>query len=151
MNDRKEGMERVPISECVPRRLYRLKCRNLTLGVYDGNQGFIGIREKFSSKFLFTEYHWDQGPPYGTVYGVVDTGIDLPDHIQLCESPGTIDSVTNRWVQFDKPVADGGRGWYFADTGEASQDIRPVGKKNEALFDWLIERGGDSGEVQDTP
>jgi len=139
----KEDSPRIPIDECVPRRLYRITCRNLTLGVYDGKEGFIGIRVKFGSKFLFTEYHWDQGPPFGTVYRVEDTGIDLPDHIHLCESPGTIDQDTGRWVAFDKPVAEGGRGWYFTDTGEASKDIRPMGKSNDELYDWLLEQGGD--------
>ena len=141
--DRKEDAHRVPLPECIPRRLYKLKCRNLIMGVFDGDQGFIGIRQKWASKFLDTEYHWDQGPPYGTVYGVEDTGIDMPADVQLCSSPGTIDQVTERWVAFDKPVNEGGKGWYFTDTGEPSPDIRPCGKKNEALFDWLTAQGGD--------
>lgn len=135
--------ERVPIDECIPRRLYKLRSRNLTLGVYDGKQGFIGVRHKIGSNFLFTEYHWDQGPPHGTVLGVVDTGIDLPGHIQLCESPGTVDMETDRWVSFDKPVANGGKGWYFTDTGEPGENIRPQGKRNAELYDWLIDQGGD--------
>lgn len=55
------------ISGLVPRGIYRVVCRNLNLAVYDGDLGFIGIREKFGSTFLFTEYAWEQGPPYGTV------------------------------------------------------------------------------------
>jgi len=73
------------MSECITRRLYKLSSRNLSLGVYDGKEGFIGIRQKFGNGFLFTEFHWDQGPPYGTVDGVEDTGIDLPEHIELKE------------------------------------------------------------------
>ena len=137
----KEERSRPKIEDCILRRLYKLKCRNLKMGVYDGKQGFIGIRSKFASKFLDTEYHWDQGPPYGTVHTAIDTGVDLPAHISLCESPGTIDQTTDRWVEFDKPIADGGRGWYYVDTGEASADIVPVGKSNTALFDWLVEQG----------
>lgn len=140
----KEDSPRVPLDECVPRRLYKLRSRNLSFGVFDGKDGFIGIRQKFNSKFLFTEYHWEQGHPHGTVFGVVDLGVDLPDDVELCESPGTVDQETGRWVQFDRPKVDGGRGWYFSDTGEASDDIRPVGKSNEALFDWLMENGQDS-------
>lgn len=147
--DRKESTPRVPIDACIQGRLYKINCRNLSLGVYDGNQGFIGIRQKFNSKFLFTEYHWDQGPPHGTVFGVVDTGIDLPEHIALTESPGTIDKSTGRWVKFDKPVDDGGKGWYFADTGEASKDIHPVGKSNTELFDWLMEQSNKPSLMQD--
>lgn len=36
--------------------VYKLQSRNLTVGVYDGNEGFIGIREKFGDEYLFTEY-----------------------------------------------------------------------------------------------
>jgi hypothetical protein len=139
----KEKRDRPTIDKCIPRRLYRVTCRNLTLAVYDGKEGFIGIRSKFASRFLFTEYHWDQGPPFGTVHTAIDTGVDLPPHITLSESPGTIDKETGRWVQFDKPVVDGGRGWFFTDTDESSEDIIPVGKSNTALFEWLAEQKDD--------
>jgi hypothetical protein len=47
--------------------LYLLDSRNLAIGVYTAEQkGFIGIRVKFSSNFLFVEHHWDCGPPCGT-------------------------------------------------------------------------------------
>jgi hypothetical protein len=36
--------------------VYELKSRNLIAGVYDGDRGFIGIREKFGDEYLFTEY-----------------------------------------------------------------------------------------------
>lgn len=147
-DERAAKADRIPIDECVPRRLYKIRSRNLTMGVYDGNEGFVGIREKFKHQYLFTEFHWDQGPPHGTVYLVEDTGIDLPEHIQLTESPGTIDETTGRWVKFDRPISDGGRGWYFTDTGEASEDIRPVGKKNEDLFNWLVEQGGEPADYR---
>ena len=45
---------------------YKLNSRNLAVGVYDGSEGFIGIREKFGRRYLFSEYHWDQGPLFGT-------------------------------------------------------------------------------------
>lgn len=47
-----------------------------------GKTGFIGIRLKFGSKYLFTEYHWDQGPPYGTVQPKEDLGL-IPDDIDI--------------------------------------------------------------------
>ena len=143
MTKRKEIADRIPLDECLLRRLYRLRSRNLALGIFDGKTGFIGIRHKFKSKFLATEYHWDQGPPHGTVFGVEDTGIDLPEGIQLCESPGTYDQETDRPVAFDRPIDDGGRGWYFTDTDEASKDIRPVGKQNVELYDWLVAQDSD--------
>jgi len=43
--------------------------RNLAIGVFDGsNDGFTGTREKFGRRYLFTEYHSDQAPPYSTTY-----------------------------------------------------------------------------------
>lgn len=143
--------QRVPLPECVPRRLYKLSSRNLRLGVFDGKTGFIGIREKFGHHYLFTEYHWDTGAPYGTVSGVVDTGIDMPVGVPLVDHGPTIDRETmerekiNREVAFDRPIADGGRGWYFKDTNEASQAIHPMGLGNGALFDWLNEKEKELG------
>ena len=89
-------MGKIPIAECTPGRVYQIQSRNLTFGVYDGNEGFIGIREKFGHRYLFTEYHWDQGPPYGTVSGQKDLGIDLPADISPKESLGTVDKETRR-------------------------------------------------------
>jgi hypothetical protein len=38
------------------------------MGVFrKDKKGFVGIREKFGERFLFVEYHWDTGPPFGTV------------------------------------------------------------------------------------
>ncbi len=133
------------MDECVKGRLYAIRCRNLGLGVYDGKQGFIGIREKFGDEYLFTEYHYDQGPPFGTVYGVVDLGIDVPEGIDIVESRPTVDKNTDREVYFDKPVKQGGRGWVFKDTDEASEDIRPVSYMNKELFDWLQKQRKERG------
>lgn len=134
----KEQRQRVPLNECVPRRLYKIGCRNLVLGVFDGKTGFIGIREKFGDEYLFTEFHWDTGPPHGTVHSVEDSGIDLPSEIEAVEGFGPLDGVSRRPVGFDRPLSEGGRGWYFKDSNEASPDIRPVQLENQALFDWLM-------------
>jgi len=130
---------KIPMNECIPRRLYEIHCRNLILGVYDGNEGFIGIREKFGSEYLFTEFHYDQGAPFGTVDGQIDTGIDLPENIELANYGKSLDRDTMREVYFDKPVADGGRGWVFVDTDEPDENIRPALVQNEDLFNWLKE------------
>lgn len=127
----------IPIAECTPGRVYQIQSRNLTFGVYDGNEGFIGLRQKFGHRYLFTEYHWDQGPPHGTVSGQKDLGIDLPADISPKESLGTVDEETRRAVFFDRPVSHGGRGWVFCDTNEASEEIRPVEVPNHALFEFL--------------
>ena len=53
------------------------------------------------------------------------------------ETVNTIDSVTGKPVEFDKAVSDGGKGWYFVETGEASEKIRPTSVENNALFEYL--------------
>ena len=135
----REDLKLPKMEECIERRLYKIKCRNLTHGVWNGKDGFIGIRTKFNQKYLFTELHWDTGEPYGTVREAIDTGIDVPDGIELKECSPTVDEFTQRLVGFDKPIADGGKGWFFLDTGEASQDILSMIGIYKPLFDWMID------------
>lgn len=55
------------LNECKHGWLYRLSSRNLVSGVYNETvKAFVGIREKFGHEYLDTEYHWDNGPPFGT-------------------------------------------------------------------------------------
>lgn len=136
-------MELTPLKECVKGRVYRLRCRNLRVGVFDGNDGFIGIRMKFGDRFLFTEYHWEQGAPYGTVAGAVDMGIDVPDDIPITEGLGTIDQNSNRPVERDaeatNPHYPDRKGWWrYLDTDEvAGPDVRAMGVSNADLFAFL--------------
>ena len=68
-------MTYIPIPECEHGRLYRLSSRNLRSGVYNSEtRGFVGLREKFGTTCLFTEYHYDTGPPFGTAYPIEATG-----------------------------------------------------------------------------
>jgi hypothetical protein len=48
--------------------VYRLSCHNILIGVYNGKDGFIGIREKFGHLFLDIEYlsRGCGGEPTGT-------------------------------------------------------------------------------------
>lgn len=129
----------IPMDQCVERRMYKLRSRNLVFGVYDGVGGFVGIRQKFDHSYLFTEYHYDNGAPYGTVVGVIDTELSVPDHIQLSTTLGTVDAQTNRPMEFDRPVESGGRGWYFTDTDEDAdpKNTRPQAVPNTDLFNFL--------------
>lgn len=61
-------MNRIPITECVNGGFYKIHSRNLISGVYvESCKGYIGIREKFGEEYLFTEYDWETGAPFGTV------------------------------------------------------------------------------------
>ena len=62
----------IPLKECLPRHLYRVIARNFDLAVYNGDTGFIGVREKFGNRYLDTEY-CDEG--YGTVTPMEDLGL----------------------------------------------------------------------------
>ena len=130
----------ISLSECKKRRVYKLLSRNLSFGVFDGETRFIGIRIKCGSRFLHTEDHWDTGPPFGTARPEEDIGTDVPEEIILHprENEGnTVDKITGRDVAFDKPIFDGGKGWFFKDTGESSPDISPIAFENKRLFEFL--------------
>ncbi len=128
------------LSECKKRRVYKLISRNLLFGVFDGKTRFIWIRTKFGRIFLDTEDHWDTGPPFGTARPDEDIGIDVPEEIVLHvhENEGiSKDKITGRDVSFDKPVSEGGKGWFFKDTGESSTNISPILFENRILFEFL--------------
>jgi len=125
------------LAECVKGHVYKLRSRNLRIGVFNGTTGFIGIRTKWDSRYLFTEYHWDYEGSYGTVHPLEDMGVVVPETIELRENTDSFDQVTGRPVDFDRPVAEGGRGWFFTDTGEADQNIRSVYGTYKPLFEFL--------------
>lgn len=126
----------IPIQECKNRSIYLLQSRNLSVGVYDSSKRcFIGIRYKFGYR-IDSEYHWDCGPPFGTAKPLEEVGV-LPDEISLLESFGTEDDTTKRRVAFDRPIADGGVGWYFLDSNEPSENILPVRINNSELFKYM--------------
>ena len=60
---------RVPFEDVVLGRAYVIHARNGSVGVAvveDGNRGYRLHRKKFGSHFLFVEYDWDEGAPFGT-------------------------------------------------------------------------------------
>jgi hypothetical protein len=134
-------MDIIPLEELQRGHVYRLHSRNLESGAFDGKHGFVGVREKFGGRFLFTEYY----SAGGTAWPLADLG-PLPEGIEIREYTDTVDRVTGRRVAFDRPVAAGGRGWYFLDSGEASDAIQPVTRTYQPLLDYLesLQEGGDS-------
>lgn len=53
--------------ELVDGAVYRISCRNSDCGVWrEEEKGFEIPRYKWGSSYLFVEYHWDNGPPFGT-------------------------------------------------------------------------------------
>ncbi len=153
-------MDYIPLPLCQLGRVYSLHSRNLAIGVYDGANGFIGIREKFGDRYLFTERHYDEGAPFGTVRPIREIAI-LPADIEPSERISHQFGEVNQWGQLDHwgrrgeeivPVirrdkredepAHGGRQGFvdlWADTGERLGDAEwPSIRFNGALFDFLV-------------
>ena len=129
--------EYIPMDKCEARHVYHISSRNLGIGVYDGKGGFIGIRYKFGNRYLFTEMHHDTGAPYGTVHPREDIGV-LPEGIELRENEPTVDPDNGRELAFDKPRSQGGKGWYYKDTGEQkTSNSCPTSRDNKAMFEYL--------------
>ena len=130
----------IGLTQCKKRRVYKLISRNLSFGVFDGKTRFIGIRTKFGRRFLDTEDHWDTGHPFGTARPEEDIGIVVPEEIilHMFENEGIpMDKITGRDVSFDKSVSEGGKGWFFKDTGESNVNISPIIFENRKLFTFL--------------
>lgn len=85
----KHQISYIPLPECQERKLYRLFARNIRIGVFHPEQGFIGIRTKFGSRFLDSENHWD-APEFATAKPLEVIG-ELPPEIrcsQFAVEPG---------------------------------------------------------------
>lgn len=96
-------------------RLYSVEARNFSVGVYDGNYGFLGLNSSSGLLELAKEYYLDTPGYRGTVRQVLaDLGIDCPADIPLVDSLGVCDKYTGRGMI----LADSG--WMFADTKESA-------------------------------
>ena len=127
----------IPLDDCKDRFLYQINSRNLSYGVYnEETKGFVGIRNKFGNNYLFTEYHYDTGSPFGTVFPKKEL-IKIPDDLSTCTNLGVIDDKSKRSIKFDKPIFEGGKGWFYQDTGESDKNISPISIDNDKLFEFL--------------
>jgi hypothetical protein len=117
-----------------PRRLYRIRCRNLLYGVWNGRDGFIGIREKFGHRYPFTEFHWDASESLGTVTAAYPIAAWLPEPIAMAEVIGTVCAECQQPVQWSGPPAPAP--WVHLN-GSAAHDAIPHALTNKALLDWL--------------
>lgn len=148
---RPEGLPTV--DELVEGQVYRIRSRNLVVGAWrpEPVNGFVGVRFKFGSAYLFTEYHWDTGGSVGTVTAaepwlvdgeplMVPEGAVLNDHI-----PGSDCSEHDRecyfkeWAEGEGPTEYRGRGrWLHTDDDtELEKGDFPHGRSNDALFALL--------------
>ncbi|MBX3248696.1 MAG: hypothetical protein KF901_16080 [Myxococcales bacterium] len=72
---------RVPHADVVAGRGYVIHARNGGVGVAvrDGNRlGYRLRRQKFDRIFLFVEWDWAEGPPYGTAIPLQEVATEAP-------------------------------------------------------------------------
>lgn len=126
----------IPRDQCKHGYTYRIRSRNLWIGVFDSKDGaFVGIREKFGSLYLFPEYHRDNGPPYGTVSP--EKELEKCPIEDVRSNLDTICSNCNKRAEWKKDNPDGKNGtWYHLEKTDCT-DVRPVSPHNETLFQYL--------------
>jgi len=134
-------MSYIPLKKCRHGHAYRIRSRNLWIGVFNKKtKGFVGIREKFGDEYLFEEYHADTGAPYGTVHPIrliekcplKDIRDDLGSICQTCKAPV-------KFVEEDKKTHEGK--WRHVKKTNCPED-KPYGASamnlsNGPLFDYL--------------
>lgn len=128
----------IPITELKDRFIYRLKSRNLIYGVWDADrQGFMGIREKLGSEYLFMEYEYSTSEVCGTAFALQEM-FEIPAEVSLNSILRKFDKHSGRDVIFTTPVARGGRGWVYVDDGASLDDLSGItAVNNDALFNIL--------------
>lgn len=124
------------IDECINGYLYEIHSRNLTHGVYrELDNAFVGIRTKFGERFLFAEFHWDTGPPYGTVRPLRQIGPSGVEHLR--EDLGLICTEHERPCVFIASHPASGTWQHLDDNSLLEGDDRPRSVPNTPLFDFL--------------
>lgn len=125
----------IPLEDCKHRYTYRIHSRNLTVGVFDKERkGFVGIREKFGTHYLFTEFHRETGAPYGTVSPKEE--IEKCPLLDIREDLGTFCADCDKHVEFHKENPDGTGDWYHLEKTSCPK-AKPQGKQNNDLFEYL--------------
>lgn len=127
---------------------YEIKSRNLIVGVYDGDEGFIGIREKFGDEYLFTEYLARElggtKRPFDTVRPVAYMAT-LDEGIELVTTLGTACDTCGKRAWFvQDPQIQSGRTWgWWECEGRCfvidEERTLPRAVPNQVLFDILRE------------
>jgi hypothetical protein len=140
----------IPRDQCKNRQLYRIHSRNLSFGVFhEENGGFFGLRKKFNYVFVFEEFHWDNGPPYGTVKPLEELPEILPERIALATDLGTICSecrAASSYVKYpegerEKTYEDGRKMMFSGEWKHLEptdcREVSPMSKSNSVLERWL--------------
>jgi hypothetical protein len=132
------------LEDLVARGIYRLQSRNLAVGVFDSEIGFIGIREKFNDLYLFKEYHYDHGGMHGTARPLELLGL-LDASIPIRETLGPVCGTCKRpvsyvkWEEGEESNGFAGRWCHLnedrgVDTDVGDHSVDPWAVRNTALY-----------------
>ncbi len=121
--------------------LYKLQSRNLSYGVFNSNNNsFVGIRQKFYSKFLDVEYEYTD-IHFGTA-SVLEEVIKCPV-VDLCTHLGSrCDTCGHKcayvdWTKENRPEFNKFPGrWVHLENTECPK-VDPVSINNDELYKWL--------------
>jgi len=136
----------IKLEQLQPGKVYRLQSRNLECGVWNGKDGFVGIRTKFGRRFLDMEIHWDLSETFGTAQALEPLGA-IPESFSLDISLGTECGNCHKPVNYVKRPAEqeGASGEWLHDDdgspncsvpvqGDKTRKASPVAIPNDALF-----------------
>jgi hypothetical protein len=115
-------------------RIYIIKSRNLSYGIFDGN-GFIGIRTKFHSRFL------DKEVLNYTAFVEKETDIIVPYPIKLTTGDGAICSKCEQFVMWDGNRPSNERWYHLTKSDCPDRDFIPYHNSNTVLFKFLDDVG----------
>ena len=76
MPEHHEDEPRVPLTDCVKGRVYSVGGGELKVGVFNGVEGFIGIRTRGKTRILDLEHYWEIGV-------IDDLKVDVPEDIEI--------------------------------------------------------------------
>lgn len=66
-------MSKTKMKNLKNRWAYKIKARNATIGIWlKENKSFLISRWKFGQNYLFEEYHWATGAPFGTAWDIAE-------------------------------------------------------------------------------
>lgn len=131
-------MSRIPLNECRHGYTYQIQSRNLAFGVFNREtRGFVGLREKFGDTSLFTEFHYDTGPPFGTVAPLRE--IEECPVKDLREHPETRCSKCKKPMKHGPSTPLGIITWVHAGGEAPCRSGWPCAVTNKELFDYLKE------------
>ena len=129
----------IPMEDLKPNFLYRINARNSSTGVWiPAQKGFLIAREKFGDVYPFVEYHYDTGPPFGTVKPIHEVGkfpIDCQGYSDTGDFPA--DEFVKTIRELSKPVYEKIEWERERERKESIERRRQLAQNPEARANWL--------------